>query len=219
MPKLSETPWIDPSSRVIDSRLGRYVEIQRESLVQESVIGDYSYGAGHNQIIYSEVGSFSNIAAFVRLNPGNHPQWRASQHHFTYRAAAYFDDAEDEAAFFDWRRAHRVAVGHDTWLGHAAVVLPGVTIGDGAVVAAGAVVAKDVPPYTVVGGVPARPLKRRHPEALAERLIAIAWWRWTHAQLRAALEDFRTLSAEAFAEKYEDGPPAVDGEDPPGSAR
>jgi phosphonate metabolism protein (transferase hexapeptide repeat family) len=207
MPKLSETPWIDPSSRVIDSRLGRYVEIQRDSLVQESTIGDYSYGAGHNQIIYTDVGKFSNIASFVRLNPGNHPQWRASQHHFMYRAANYFDDVEDEHDFFDWRRSHRVTIGHDTWLGHAAVVLPGVTVGHGAIVAAGAVVAKDVAPYTIVGGVPAKFIKRRHPEPLAERLAALAWWDWSHAELRAALDDFRTLSAEAFVDKYESATP------------
>mgnify|MGYP006272069837 FL=1 len=207
MPKLSETPWIDPTSRVVDSTLGRYTEIQKESSVVESTIGDYSYGAGYNQIIYSDVGKFSNIASFVRLNPGNHPQWRASQHHFMYRASNYFDDAEDDAGFFDWRRAHRVTVGHDTWLGHAAVVLPGVTVGTGAIVAAGAVVARDVAPYTIVGGVPAKPIKRRHPEALAERLMALAWWDWSHARLRAALEDFRALSAEAFVEKHETAEP------------
>lgn len=204
MPRLSETPRIDPTSQVTDSRLGRYVEIQRDSVVTDSTIGDYSYGAGWNQIVHSDVGKFANIASFVRLNPGNHPQWRASQHHFMYRAADYFDDAEHETEFFAWRAAQRVRIGHDAWLGHAAVVLPGVSVGHGAIVAAGAVVAKDVPPYVIVGGVPAKPIRRRHPEALAERLVALAWWDWSHERLRAALDDFRSLSAEAFVERHED---------------
>ncbi|MFO7856826.1 MAG: chloramphenicol acetyltransferase [Paracoccaceae bacterium] len=204
MPKLSESPWIDPSAQVTQSTLGRYVEIQRDSVVTDSTFGDYAYCAGFNQIVHTDVGKFSNIASFVRLNPGNHPQWRATQHHFTYRAADYFDDAEHEAEFFAWRAAQRVTVGHDTWLGHAAVVLPGVSVGHGAIVAAGAVVAKDVPPYVIVGGVPAKTIKRRHPEALAERLIALAWWDWSHERLRAALDDFRALSAEAFVERHED---------------
>jgi hypothetical protein len=88
------------------------------------------------------------------------------------------------------------------WIGHGAIILPGRTVGDGAVVAAGAVVSKDVPAYTVVAGVPAKPVKRRFPEAIGERLQALAWWDWEHARLRAALEDFRILAIEAFLEKH-----------------
>jgi carbonic anhydrase/acetyltransferase-like protein (isoleucine patch superfamily) len=82
------------------------------------------------------------------------------------------------------------------------MVMPEVTVGDGAVVAAMAVVTKDVAPYTVVAGVPARVVKRRFPEPVAERLIALGWWDWDHARLRAALEDFRSLPVEAFLGKH-----------------
>jgi hypothetical protein len=82
------------------------------------------------------------------------------------------------------------------------VVRPEVTIGAGAVVATGAVVTKDVPPYMVVAGVPAVPLRERLPAAVAERLLALAWWDWPHERLRAALPDFRSLPAEAFLERY-----------------
>jgi hypothetical protein len=64
------------------------------------------------------------------------------------------------------------------------------------------VVSKDVAPYTIVGGVAAREIKRRHPPALAEALMALAWWDWDHGRIRGALDDFRTLSAEAFVEKH-----------------
>lgn len=202
MARLSEAPWIDPTARVADCTLGRFTEIMAHARLQRVTMGDYSYCAGHNDIVDTVIGKFSNIASGVRMNPGNHPHERASLHHFQYRSSLYWDDAEDDADFFAWRRSKPVTVGHDTWFGHNAVLLPGVSVGHGAVVAAGAVVSKDVPAYEIWGGVPARPIKRRHPEALAERLVALAWWDWDHERLRAALPDFRTLSAEAFVAKH-----------------
>ena len=127
------------------------------------------------------IGKFSNIAATVRINATNHPTWRPTLHHFTYRASDYWDDAEHEAEFFAARRAKRVTIGHDTWLGHGSTILPGVTVGDGAVVGAGAVVSKDVAPYTIVGGVPAKPIRERFDRRTAERYQALAWWDWDHA--------------------------------------
>ncbi len=92
--------------------------------------------------------------------------------------------------------------GHDVWVGHGAVILPGVSIGTGAIVAAGAVVTKDVGAYEIVGGVPAKVIRRRFPEPTAEALMALAWWDWDHARLQAALPDFRALTVEAFVAKY-----------------
>ncbi|MFX8362468.1 acetyltransferase, partial [Acinetobacter baumannii] len=139
---------------------------------------DYSYVVNDSNIIYTEIGKFCSIAAMTRINPGNHPMHRASQAHFTYRASAYFEGETDDADFFEWRRSHRVTLGHDVWIGHGAVILPGRTIGSGAVVAAGAVVTRDVEPYTSVGGTPAKVIKRRFAEDIAERMMALAWWDW-----------------------------------------
>jgi len=200
---LSTTPLIHPTAEVRDSALGAYTEVGARTVLAEVSLGDYSYIVNDGNVIYSEIGKFCSIAAMVRINPGNHPMWRASQAHFTYRASAYFPGESDEADFFAWRRARRVAIGHDVWIGHGAVVLAGRQVGTGAVVAAGAIVTKDVPPYAIVAGNPAEAIRPRFPTPIAERLQTLAWWDWDHETLRTTLPDFRALPIEAFLEKHE----------------
>jgi phosphonate metabolism protein (transferase hexapeptide repeat family) len=200
--KLGPQPVIHPTASLRDSRLGAYTEVGARTSVIETTMDDYSYVVNDAQIIYSTIGKFCSIAAQTRINPGNHPMDRAAQAHFTYRSASYFEDEADDAAFFDWRRSFPVTLGHDVWIGHGAIILPGRRIGTGAVVAAGAVVTKDVAPYTIVGGNPARVIRRRFPEPVGERLMALAWWDWPHERLRAELPAFRTLSVEAFLERH-----------------
>ncbi len=202
MKVLGEEPLIDPTARLTRSRLGRYTEVGARTKLLEVEMGDYSYVVNDADIAYAAIGRFCSIAAMTRLNPGNHPTWRASQAHFTYRASAYFPGEADEEDFFAWRRAQKLTLGHDVWIGHGAVVLAGRSIGTGAVVAAGAVVAKDVPAYAIVAGVPAKLVKWRFPPEIAGRLQKLAWWDWTHEALRNALPDFRALPIEAFLEKY-----------------
>lgn len=202
MPRLGQQPFIHPDCQITNSEFGAFVEIGQGSRVQNSRFGDYSYCDRYADIANAEIGKFANIAAFTRIGPTDHPMAQPSLHHFLYRSADYWDDAEPDAAFFE-KRASRVAhIGHDTWLGHGAVIRPEVRIGDGAVVASMAVVTKDVAPYTVVAGIPAKPIKQRFSPDIAQRLIALAWWDWPHSALRSALHDFRTLPVEAFLEKY-----------------
>ena len=200
---LSPTPLIHPTAEVRDCRLGGWCEVGARTQLLEVALGDYSYIVNDSDAAYTTIGKFCSIAAMTRINPGNHPMQRASQAHFTYRASAYFPGESDEAEFFDWRRQHHVHIGHDVWIGYGAIVLPGRNIGTGAVVAAGAVVTKDVPAYTIVAGNPARPIRRRFSEDVAGRLAKLAWWDWDHDKLRSALPDFRKLGIEDFLAKYE----------------
>jgi phosphonate metabolism protein (transferase hexapeptide repeat family) len=205
MKRLSETPLIHPDARVTNSRLGRYTDIGARTILNEVTMDDYSYIVQDGDVAHANIGKFTSIARMVRINPGNHPMWRASQAHFTYRASNFWPGIEeDDADFFAWRRSFPCDIGHDVWIGHGVVVLPGRRIGTGAVVGAGAIVTKDIPDYAIAVGNPARIVKMRFPEDIAARLLALQWWEWDHERLRLALPDFRKLPVEAFLHKYED---------------
>ncbi|AUQ75537.1 chloramphenicol acetyltransferase [Phaeobacter piscinae] len=203
MPRLSaHHPYLHPNCAITNSQFGAFVEIGADSRVLNSRFGDYSYCDRNCDIANAEIGKFSNIASATRIGATDHPLQRASLHHFLYRSSSYWDDVEDDAAWFDHRASRMAHIGHDTWIGHGALIKPEVTVGHGAVVASGAVVTKDVAPYTIVGGNTARLIRRRYTETVAERMMALAWWDWEDTRLKAAVPDFRLLSAEAFLEKY-----------------
>ena len=148
---LTEAPTIHPGAHVTDCTLGAWTEVGRGTVMKQAEMGDYSYITQDCHVVWSTIGKFCSIANQTRLNPGNHPTWRACQHHSVYRSQAY-GLGEDDHDFFAWRRDDWVTLGHDVWLGHGVTVTAGVTIGTGAVVGAGAVVTRDVAPYTITGG-------------------------------------------------------------------
>jgi phosphonate metabolism protein (transferase hexapeptide repeat family) len=203
VPKLSPSaPFLHPDCQIVNSTFGGWCEVGQGSRVLNSTFGDYAYCDRLSDIANTTVGKFANIAACTRIGPTDHPYDHASLHHFLYRSSYYWEDAEDDPAHFAARAARRTVIGPDTWIGHCAIIKPDVTIGAGAIVASGAVVTKDVPPYMIVAGVPAAPMRPRFAPDIADRLMALAWWDWDHARLRQALTDFRNLQAEAFLEKY-----------------
>ena len=198
---LKEYGNIEEDVELKDVCLGKYSEVKAHSILEDVVFGDYSYCAGYNQIFAAEIGKFCSIASFVRINPGNHPTYtRPAQHHFTYRRKQ-FGLGEDDAAFFAWRKEARVHIGNDVWLGHGVTVMPGVTIGNGAVVGSGAVVTHDVPPYTVVAGVPAKKIRMRFSDEIIASLERIRWWDWSHGELKQRLRDFDDVAA--FCRAYD----------------
>lgn len=201
-PKLAETV-IHPSVRLREAAIGRRCEVKERTQIEYAELGDYSYLGEGCEVADATIGKFAAIANAVRIGAPNHPMERATQHRITYCPEYYETGMTRDHAFFARRRAARTVIGNDVWIGHGAIVLTGLRIGDGAVIAAGAVVSRDVAPYSVVGGVPAHPIRERFPAVIAQRLARIRWWDWPDALLFARLADFQTLDIQAFCDRYD----------------
>lgn len=191
---------IDPSCRIINSSIGEYVDLYANTMMLDSSIDDYSYIAGNGQVAYSTIGKFCSIANQTVINPGNHPQWRVTQHHMTYRRKRYGLDVVDDEDFFNWRKENACTIGHDVWMGHGAIILPGVKVGTGAIIGSAAVVTKDVPEYGIAVGVGAKVIKKRFSEDIISKLLNTEWWNWDRATLEQRYKDLFDLNL--FLEKY-----------------
>jgi phosphonate metabolism protein (transferase hexapeptide repeat family) len=196
-------PRIHPTAELKGCRLGRCASIGERVILRDVTVGDFSYFERHAEAIYTTIGKFCSIAANSRINALEHPMERLTTHKVSYRPNEYFRFLGVDSAFRERRQAKRVTIGHDVWIGHGAVVMPGVSIGNGAIVGANAVVTRDVPAYSIVAGVPAKPLRRRFPEAIAARIEALAWWDWAPEKLAKAVPDMQALSIEAFLDRWE----------------
>lgn len=135
----------------------------------------YHYPINHDKLI---IGKFCSIACGAKFlfNSANHTLSSLS----TYPFPLFFEEwgLEKKNVADSWDNKGDIIVGNDVWIGYEAVILSGVTIGDGAVIGARAVVTKDVSPYTIVGGVPAKPIKKRFSEENIKKLQSIRWWDW-----------------------------------------
>lgn len=196
-------PRIHPTAELKACRLGRYAAIGERVVLREVVVGDFSYFERHAEAIYTEIGKFCSIAANSRINALEHPIERITQHKLSYRPNEYFRWLGVDAGFKARRLAKSVRIGHDVWIGHGAVVLPGVGIGNGAVIGANAVVTRDVAPFEIFAGVPAKKLRLRFAPEIIARIEALAWWDWPVEQLADAVPDMQALAIGDFLDRWE----------------
>jgi phosphonate metabolism protein (transferase hexapeptide repeat family) len=196
-------PRIHKSSLLQDVDCGAFSEISERVVLRDVKLGDFSYIERHSEAIYADIGKFCSIASNVRINALEHPMERLTTHKLTYRPNEYLFFHGVDQAFRARRQNKRVTIGNDVWIGHGAVVMPGISIGDGAVIGANAVVTKNVEPYAVHAGVPAKFLKWRFPQPIRERLQALTWWNWPLEKLAEAISDIQSMSIEAFLDVWE----------------
>ena len=140
----------------------------------------YHYPINHDKL---QIGKFCSIACGAKFlfNSANHTLSSLS----TYPFPLFFEEwgLEKKDVTNAWDNKGDIIIGNDVWIGYEAIILAGVTIGDGAIIGTRAVVTKDVPPYTIVGGVPAKPIKRRFSEETTSALLEIQWWNWSEERI------------------------------------
>lgn len=138
------------------------------------------------------IGKFCSIACGAKFifNSANHTLTSLS----TYPFPIFFEEWElDRKDVADaWDNKGNIVIGNDVWIGYEAVIFAGVTIGDGAIIGTRAVVTKDVPPYTIVGGVPAKPIRKRFSENVINTLLEIKWWDWSKEKISEKIHAIQT---------------------------
>lgn len=169
--------------------------------------GDYSYHNGM-QVYFGDGGKTKlRIGKFCSIGNGVTFLLGCEHHPHAVSTFPFYDFDPALRAWADAQPGFRshgdIVVGNDVWLGLRAAIRSGVTIGDGAVVAAHAVVGEDVPPYAIVGGVPARVIRYRHTPGQIEALRRIAWWDWDIGRIEAARYDLLSTDLDAFIAKYD----------------
>ena len=134
-----------------------------------------------------KIGKFCSIACGAKFlfTSANHALGSLSTYPFPIFFEEWGLDAKDIRQA--WDKRGDIVIGNDVWIGFEAVILSRVTVGDGAIIGTRAVVSKDVPPYTIVGGAPARPIRRRFEDAVIEKLEALRWWDWDEEAIRRAI--------------------------------
>ena len=161
----------------------------------------YHYPINRERLV---IGKFCSIACGAKFlfNSANHTLRSLS----TYIFPVLFEEwGLDVARIREaWDNRGDIVIGNDVWIGYDAVVLAGVTVGDGAIIAARAVVTKDVPPYTIVGGVPARPIRRRFSDSEIDQLLELKWWDWPEEKIARSIDVIQSGDLEGLKRAAED---------------
>ncbi|MEA4863577.1 MAG: CatB-related O-acetyltransferase [Victivallaceae bacterium] len=144
----------------------------------------YHYPVNHDRLVIGKYCSIACGAKFI-FTSANHAMRPLSSYPFPIFFEEWGLDVKDVASA--WDNKGGIEIGSDVWIGFEAVILAGVKIGDGAIIGARAVVTRDVPPYTIVGGVPAKPIRKRFPDEAVEKLLKLRWWDWPPEKVKAVL--------------------------------
>lgn len=185
------------SASLSGSCLGKYCVLFENTIIINSSIDSHSYVQRNTRIVNASIGKFCSIAADVSIGPGLHIMGGVSTHPAFYLKNTPLVKIFAKSDVFE--PGKRVEIGSDVWIGEKAIVLDGVKIGSGAIIAAGAVVVKDVEPYSIVGGIPAKHIKFRFPENIIEELHKKEWWNQDDEWLGRNQPNFTNISS--FLEK------------------
>lgn len=167
-----------------------------------AVIGRYTYGVTFESLYGCGLKSPFEIGSFCSI--GENVTFMCRAHHPTHIASTFpfetrFEGGPSDPDIYIGKTG--IIIGNDVWMGRGAVVMPAVTIGTGAIVGAGAIVTKDIPPYAIVGGVPAKIIRYRSSAEVIDSMLKIAWWGWSDEKIRENMDSFG-LPIEDFVKQH-----------------
>jgi len=165
--------------------LSYHSRVAEYATLQHTVIGEYSSIGRYAKIVHTKIGKFCAISWDVTINAISHPHTNLSISAFPY--VPYVGDFVTKRI----QRHSEVVIKNDVWIGANVVIMPNITIGNGAIVGAGAVVTKDVPDYAIVGGVPAKIIKYRFSEEIIKDLKKLEWWNWDREIIKENIHLFQ----------------------------
>lgn len=174
--------WDKKSNFTKNTRLGHFVRLS------SSQIGKYTRINSGCSLLNTTVGNFSSLAGNVQIGAGRHPLHFASTSQLFYNENSLNNHWAKPIKF---TQNLPINIGNDVWIGVHTLVMGGVTIGDGAVIGSRSVVTKDIPPYSIAVGVPAKVIKYRFDQDIIERLLEIQWWNFSDDQITEHIEFFR----------------------------
>lgn len=196
---IPESAKIGDEAVLLNTRLGEMCMVGRFSKMAYSQMNDLSYIGDYSVVINSRIGKFSSISWGVTIGPEDHDYRKITSHSFLYSTKAF--TLVDKKKYSPFERD--CVIGNDVWIGCNATILRGVTIGDGAVIGANSLVNKDVPPYAIVGGTPARVLKYRFADDIIKRLLTIKWWDIPVALISENSDLFNTEPSHSVLDKIQ----------------
>jgi acetyltransferase-like isoleucine patch superfamily enzyme len=188
--KIGANVTIQENTVIKRSELADFVNIHNDCKMNGSSVGSYSYVAKSSEISYTNIGKFCSIGAEVWIGVGKHPP------NFISTSPVFYSTLKKQLGFsFSDKQLYeefsRCTIGNDVWIGSRVMILDGISVGDGAIIAANSVVTKDVAPYSIVGGTPAKLIKPRFDDATIEKLLQEKWWDWNIEDIKKKLPFFQ----------------------------
>lgn len=197
---MEEHTFVGDGSKLDNSHLCRFARAGKYNYLYFVKLGRHTYTGQDTIIMHTEVGSFTSISWGVTIGAGEHDYKRITTHSFLYNN---YDNLSEGKVYYN-RFDKECKIGNDVWIGANSTILRGVIIGDGAVIGAGSVVTRSVPPYAIVAGNPAKIIKYRFEESIVERLLKIKWWTLEDEVIRANCELFSLPPTEEVLDKIEE---------------